>query len=191
MVPATFLFLTALYIFLVAKKWQILLAIPILYAAFYSYIGTKLIFIPFVIISIAYAYIFITKKKYLTQYVIVFCSSLILVLGFFYQLQQAPGKSRLNEIFLPTNPSIEKQVNYLRKQSLSSPINSLTTNKITVYGRILGINTFNTLSPVYLFLTGDYFFSQGNHGLFYLVDSIFLLFFLFFNFVISCVLSII
>ncbi len=171
---ATFFFLLALYIFLKAKKWMILVSIPVLYAAFYSYIGTKLIFIPFVVISLLYSYFFVHKRRFAIQYASVFLASLLIVALLFFQLHSNPSNSRLNEIFLPTNEIISQQVNDLRKQSIPSPVLPLI-NKLTVYKDILTINTFTTLSPLYLFMTGDYFFSQQRHGLFYVIDALFLL----------------
>lgn len=173
-VAATFFFLLGFLILLKAKGWKILLAIPIFYAAFYAYIGTKLIFIPFVLVCILYTYFFVQKRKFATQYVIVFASCLLLVAIFFFQLKASPTSSRLNEIFLPNNEIISQKVDYLRKTSLNSPLMPLT-NKLTVYKDLLLVNTLTTLSPLYLFMTGDYFFSQQRHGLFYVIDSFFLL----------------
>lgn len=171
---ATFFFLLALFIFLRAKKWMILVSIPVLYAAFYSYIGTKLIFLPYVAVCILYSYFFVHKKRFALQYLLVFLASVLIVALLFFQLKANPANSRLNEIFLPTHEVISQQVNDLRKQSIPSPLLPLT-NKLTVYKDILMVNTFTTLSPLYLFMTGDYFFSQQRHGLFYVIDAIFLL----------------
>jgi hypothetical protein len=101
-------------------------------------------------------------------------TSVLIVAVLFFQLKSNPSNSRLNEIFLPTNQIIAEQVNSLRKQSIDSPVLPLI-NKLTVYKDILLVNTFTTLSPLYLFMTGDYFFSQQRHGLFYAVDALFLL----------------
>ncbi len=171
---AVFFFLLALFLFLRVKNWTILTSIPILYAAFYSYIGTKLIFIPFVLICIIYSYFFVQKRRFAIQYLIVFLASLLIVAVLFFQLRSDPSNSRLNEIFLPTNEIITQQVDSLRAQSIPSPLLPLI-NKLTVYKDILIVNTFTTLSPLYLFMTGDYFFSQQRHGLFYVIDALFLL----------------
>jgi len=77
-VPATLFFLMGIYILLKAKGWKILWSIPVLYLAFYSYIATKLIFLPLIAIVILYCY-FANKKQFLKQYTIVFGLSILIV----------------------------------------------------------------------------------------------------------------
>lgn len=169
LVPATFFYMVALYLFLKAKKWAILLTIPFLVLAFYSYIGTKLTLVPFVLTASIFAYFFINKRKFLLQYCIVIAAAVLLSGFFFMQISRSDG-SRVGELLLPTNAEIQKQVNDVRRLSLPSPLLSVQTNKLTVYARVLTLNAFNSLSPTYLFLNGDYFFSQQRHGLFYFID---------------------
>jgi len=171
---ATFFFLLGLLVLLKYKKWQILISIPIFYAAFYSYIGTKLIFIPFILICLLYTYFFVNKRQFIAQYSIVFLSAILLVGFFFFQITSDPTSSRLNEIFLPNNEFIPQHVDILRKESIPSALTPLA-NKLTVYKDLVLVNTANTLSPLYLFMTGDYFYSQQRQGLFYMIDALFLL----------------
>jgi len=171
--PATLFFLCTFYILLVTKKWRILLAIPFALLAFYSYIGTKLLFLPFMFISISYAYLYVSKKKYLKQYFLVFIFCVFLT-GFFLLALRQYDVSRAAEIILPNNPEITKQTILLREAAMQSPITYLFDNKISVYLSVLIKNVFNAFSPVYLFVSASYFFMTGGHGLFYYIDSIFL-----------------
>jgi 4-amino-4-deoxy-L-arabinose transferase-like glycosyltransferase len=180
-VPAVFFFLLALYLLLVFKNWKILLSIPILFLAFYSYIGTKIIFLPFVLITGLYAYFFVSKRKKLIWYLLVFLSSLFLVILFAFAIKNNPTFSRGGEIFLPNNPVVAAQVNNLKKVAIQAPFASFFDNKLSVYCQILFTKFSNSLSPTYLFLTGDYFYNVG-YGFFYFIDAFFLLLGLFFAF---------
>jgi len=166
-------FLGILYLLLVTKGWRILLTIPIAFLAFYSYIGTKLIFVPFMFLSILYAYLYVNKRKYLKQYAMLFVLSLLLTLFFVFQIKQIPG-ARTSEILTPNNPRIIKQVNDMRATTIQNPLMTFSENKYYVYLTILAKNTFNALSPYYLFAGGDYFYLIGLHGIFYYVDVVFL-----------------
>jgi 4-amino-4-deoxy-L-arabinose transferase-like glycosyltransferase len=168
----SFFFLLALYIILKAKGNKILVSIPVLFLAFYSYIGTKLSFIPFVFVAIVFAFFVVNKKKYLKQYIIVFLSCLLLV-GFF--LISTSKGLRLGEIFLPTDSSLAQQVDNVRKASIQTPLNSIFENKFTMYGRILFTKLFKSTASDYLFVTGDNFFSVARNGMFYILDAFFIL----------------
>jgi 4-amino-4-deoxy-L-arabinose transferase-like glycosyltransferase len=171
---AMFFYGLALYILLKAKNWQILWSIPVLYLAFYSYIATKLIFIPFVLITLIYCYFVANKRKFLKQYLIVFGLVLLLVIFYVFTLKSSPD-SRLGEIFLPNSSSLTDPVDAIRNVTMSSPLKNVFENKITEYVNVLVTKTFNTTSFSYLFLTGDSFFSLYRNGLFYILDFVFLL----------------
>jgi hypothetical protein len=170
--PATLFFLCVFYILLITKGWKILLTIPFALLAFYSYIGTKLIFLPFMFLSIAYAYLYINKRRYLKQYSLLFAFSCILTL--FFLLQIGHGTSRISEVIMPNSIAITQQVNEARKTTLQNPLKDIFENKILTYLTLLTKNTVNVFSPSYLFVNADYFFLNGEHGLFYYIDAIFL-----------------
>ncbi len=175
MTPATFFYLAGFYVLLIAKKWKILFSLPLFFLAFYSYIGTKIVLIPFLFVSIFYCYFVINKRKYLLQYCVLLGVSMLFVLLYALQLMTHPDHSRLGDIFLPTHPSLPDQVNEVRKLSLQSPFTSLFENKYTLYLRMITSQFLNIFNPLYLFVQGDTFFSQYRHGLFYLLDAVFLL----------------
>lgn len=166
-------FLGIIYILLVAKGWKILLTIPIALLAFYSYIGTKLIFLPFMLLVILYVYFYVNKKKYFKQYLMVFLFALFLTGFFFFQFKQQ-NSVRSSDLIMPNSPVIASAVDNARKNTISSPLMSTMQNKYTVYFSVLTKNAFNAFSPTYLFVSGDYFFMVGEHGIFYWIDAIFL-----------------
>lgn len=173
MVTATFFYLCAFYIMLATKGWKILLAFPLLVLAFYSYIATKLIFLPLIILWSIFCYFTIHKKQFLKFHLILITLSIIFV-GFFLLQLHTSNQSRISEILTPSYPAIASQVDEMRKVTIPSPLLTPFENKISIFTGIILKNTFDTLSLNYLFLYGDYFFSLGKHGIMYLLDPLFL-----------------
>lgn len=172
-VPAMLFYFISFYIMLKAKGWQVLIAFPFLALAFYSYIATKLIFIPFVFVILVYLY-FNGNKKYLKQYLVLFGLCLIFVIFYFASLKLNPSTARLGEILTPNSVGISNQVNEIRKDSIVNPLSNILTNKYTVLGNIIATKTLKTFSFDFLFVNGDEFFSIYRHGLFYYIDSLFI-----------------
>lgn len=171
--PAICLFLCVLYILLITKGWKILLSLPFALLLFYSYIGTKLIFIPIILIIAGYAFLYVNKKQYFKQYAVLILFSFVLTFFFLFQISKF-DESRISEIISPNNPAIIKQVNEARKNTISNPFSNIYENKLIVYGSILVKNTLNIFSPVYLFVNADNFFLTSGHGLFYYLDLLFI-----------------
>lgn len=174
-VPSGLFFLMSLYVLLIVKGRKILWSIPILAFAFYAYVGTKLIFFPFVLISVLYSYFYVNNKKYRKEYLIVLVFSLALVLFFVLSLKLNPASSRIGEIASISDPTISSEVDAMRKASIQSSFMNLFVNKTTVFTGILLTKFFKSLSFDYLFVTGDQFFSVWRHGLFYALDFVFLI----------------
>lgn len=171
--PATLFFLVGLYVLLKAKGWRIVTSLIFFFAAFYSYIGTKLIFFPFVLLACFYAYTFINQKKYLKQYLVVLLASFALVLFFVFSIGHS--SSRLGEILSPNDPAIASQVDAIRKASIQTPLTDIFENKYTMFSRIVLTKFFKSFAADYLFVNGDTFFSIYRNGLFYVLDAFFLL----------------
>ena len=167
---ALFFFLSILYSLLIVKGWKILLVFPLALLAFYSYIGTKLIFLPFMLLVIIYAY-FLNNKKYLKQYVLLFLLCALFLTFFIFRIG---GGGRTSEIVTPNSTQIVQKVDELRKTTIRTPIMNLYENKYFVYSEVLTKNLFNVFSPYYLFAGGDYFYILGIHGILYYVDFLFL-----------------
>lgn len=172
--PAVFFYLLSFYLLLVLKNWKILFVAPILLLAFYSYIGTKLAFLPFVALSLAFVYFYQGKKKFKKQYLFLLGFSIFLVVSFIFLLKANSSSSRMSEILTPFSPLVNESVMANRKASIPSPVLTLVENKITVFTKIISAKTANVFSFGYLFFHGDNFFSLYNHGLFYPLDLIFL-----------------
>ncbi len=175
MTPAILFFMLCLYSLLSARGKWLLHVIPLSMLAFYSYIGTKIILLPFLLIVCLYA-IFVQKRKQDLRYFLIILASLSLfVLFYLSMLHTSSSVSRLNEIVTPNNPEFATRVNALRHQSVSSPLTPFFVNKYSLFGETLITKFFLDLSPSFLFLSGDSFFGLWRQGLFYMVDFFFLL----------------
>lgn len=170
--PATFFYLLALYMLITCKKWKLLFSVIPLTLAFYSYIGTKLIFVPFVFLAILLGF-HIQKRQYIKQYVLIGTYSLLFVLGFFILLKTSPT-SRISELVLPNSPIIVSQVNDIRKNSVQFLMRPFMANRYTVYVQTLLSKLFRIFSPTYLFVEGDQFFLPGRQSFFYFIDALLL-----------------
>jgi 4-amino-4-deoxy-L-arabinose transferase-like glycosyltransferase len=173
--PATFFFLSALLGIIYFRGKYLLLSIPILALAFYSYIGTKVFFLPFVLISSWYSYYVVNKKKYKTEFIVIILFSLLLTAFFAFSIFLKQGENRTSDLILPNSSQISIQVDEIRRLTINNPFTGIFENKMGQYGRILVTKVFKTLSFDYLFVSGDQFFSITRHGLFYILDFVFLL----------------
>lgn len=182
---AIFFFLLAFYMFLILKGRKILFTIPILFLAFYSYVGTKVSFLPFVFVIVLFSYFFVNKKKYLREYFIVIASCFALVLFFALAVFTTSGPTRAGDLISFNSPTLANQVDEVRKASIINPLTSLLENKITIFLVLVFTKFFKSISFDYLFLTGDQFFSLFRHGFFYILDALFLVFGLVFSYALS------
>jgi 4-amino-4-deoxy-L-arabinose transferase-like glycosyltransferase len=170
--PATFFYLLALFILLTQKSKKILWAVIPLLLGFYSYIATKVVFLPFVFSGSLLSFVK-NKKQYGKELLLVCLFALVVVGVFFVRIKTNPDVTRLGDIFLPSSPIVANQVNEARKASIQSPLLSLTVNKYTVYGQIAVDKLFRILSPSYLFVEGDQFFLPVKQSFFYPIDAVF------------------
>jgi len=171
---ATFFYLFAFFALLKLKGWKILLALPIFLCAFYVYIGTKVLFIPFLLLCVACGYFYINKRKYAKQYGILLGILFIFFTGYFVILHATPT-NRLGELLTPNSKEIIAQVNSIRHTSLPSAFTSFVVNKYTIYLRTVTNSLFLIFSSDFLVSYGDNFFRLYNHGVMYFVDIVFLL----------------
>ncbi len=172
--PATFFYILALWVLLSAKSWNILWSFIPLALAFYSYIGTKLIFIPFVILTVALTYRN-GKHNSFKPYGVLILSCTVLTAGYLLLLKASPAGGRIAELLLPSSPVVASHVNEIRKSFIQSPLLSLFVNKYTVYTQILFTKLFRIFSPSYMFLEGDQFFLPARQSFFYYADFLFII----------------
>lgn len=170
--PAMFFYFLGGYALLKLRGWKILYTLPIFLLAFYSYIGTKIILFPLLLVLCSYKYFSLKETKDKTPYVVLFGGVFLFLLFYFLSITHTPGSSRLGEILLPTNSSLATRVDELRKSTINTPLLSLFINKYSLYVSTVSQNFGNIFSFSYLFLHGDSFFGLWQQGLFYLIDSV-------------------
>jgi len=170
-------YLLAFYLIIIFRGWKILLAFPFLFLAFYSYIGTKIVIVPFVLIACFFSWWVINKKKFLKQYLILILLSLLLFSGFLISLQHQPSGVRTKELLSPFHPSIAHMVDEEQKTSVDSPLTRIFNNKLVVFSKLFVEKYLGIFSTSFLFLFGEgqMFFSIWKHGMFYYLDFVFLL----------------
>lgn len=172
--PATFFFLLGTYLMLSTRPLVIVGSSIGFLLAFYSYIGTKLIFLPFILMFVWY--LTRTHGKLWKPYLTVAGIATVITLLFTAMTFLSPSSGgRTSEFFLPSDPTIAPIVDTLRKETMDFPFKSLFINKLTVYKWQAATKFFNIFSATYLFLQGDQFYSLWRHGFFYAIDIIFML----------------
>lgn len=184
LVPALFFFLSSLLLLLYAKGAKTLFVIPVLMLSFYSYIGTKVFFLPFIFTTIWYVYTTEEYKKSKKYYIFILLFSVLFTLFYASLLFISNQENRSTDLFTPFSPKLGEQVDSIRRLSIANPLLTFFENKPVLYLKIIIEKFLNTLSFNYLFSTGDLFFSVPRHGVFYVLDLPFLflgMIFLFFK----------
>ncbi len=169
---ATFFYLLSMYIILTFRSWKILWSLIPLFLAFYSYIGTKFIFIPFVVVAVYLAYK-TNNHRFQKIYAALIIVCMLFVTGYMF-LQFSTGGSRISELIFPYSPVVGTEVDALRKSSVQTPFLPIFVNKYTVYIQMITTKLFRIFSPSYLFVEGDQFFLPVKQGFFYILDILFI-----------------
>lgn len=170
-------YMLALAILLHSRGWKILLSFIPLFLAFYSYIGTKIIFIPFAIFTIFFSWFIQNNKKFTRYYFLLTIACILLFSFFLLSLNSGNVGKRLSEIISPSSQTIADEVNFERKLAVNSPIIQLTINKYSVFAKTFVTKYLGIFSPQYQFISGDgdMHLSLWVHGYFYYLDFAFLL----------------
>ncbi len=174
---AIFFYLLAFLMLLYAKNWKILLVFIPLFFGFYSYIATKVIFIPFTLLIVSFSWLIWNKKKFSKQYLVLLLLCLALFIFFLTSLKFNSTKERLSEISTPNDPKYAKTVDTERQLSMKSPLRDVFSNKVVVFGKDSIDKYLKVFSTEFLFLKGEgtSTLSLGNHGYFYYLDFIFII----------------
>lgn len=172
---AIFFFVLSLYLLSILKNWRILIAFIPLALGFYSYIATKVIFIPFVFISLVYFYS--KNRNFLKPYLTLFLICLLVTIRYLFLIKSQPS-TRLGELLTPFSTQTSSWVNYQRSQLIPSPLTPVFSNKITLYLDHFINKYLTNFSPQVLFLNGDstIHVSLWQHGYFYFFDFFLILF---------------
>lgn len=173
---AVYFYIAAFYVLLVSKGYKILFSFPFFAIAFFSYIGTKILYVPFIAITIFYSW-WINKKKYYKQFIILSILCLIPLVYFLISIKTHRVVLRTGDIVSLNSQSIVNTVDRARRATIQHPFSNIFVNKGTIGGEELLNNYLGVFSTSYLFLYGENspFISLWYHGIFYYIDAIFLL----------------
>ena len=175
MVPAVCFYLWAMYLTMVRRGKILLWSLPLYMLAFYSYIGTKIILLPIILVMSLYVIKEFPDRQNKKKIGILLCIITIFLGLFIYSLFVTRSPTRLSEIISLSDPVITQTVDTFRKSSIRSSLVDVYVNKYTVMLSIISTKLLRSLSLNYLFVYGDNFFSLYTHGLFYFIDAFFLL----------------
>jgi 4-amino-4-deoxy-L-arabinose transferase-like glycosyltransferase len=165
-----------LLLLLYAESWYIVFLFGFYILSFYSYIGTKLILPFFSAFSIFY--VWLKHNKRWTQYYLLLLLGIITSFSLYLiYLPNNIDNRRMNELLSPATTKIVNSVNFYRKQAIQTPLASVFINKYLETGSIFMQQYVNAFSPEFLFIKGEGSsrYSLWFHGLFYLIDIVFLL----------------
>lgn len=173
---AVLFYLIAVYTLLKTHSWKILLSFPFLFLGFFSYLGTKLIFLPLVFVVCFFHYFYDEQKNSKKPYVVLILLSVLLVFCYVLSLKHQPAGIRMNDLLFGTD-KIAQDVNMERRLSLPNSLIVFFSNKATVLLKTFISNYLGAFSIKLLFLFGEErgAFSIWTHGLFYYIDLIFIL----------------
>lgn len=171
------LYLFAFLCMLRLRGAQILLSLIPLFFAFYGYIGTKLILIPFVFVSAGYIWHYLRGRQD-TKWFILLCLGTMVIFGhFLLSVQSSTANLRMNQLYTPFDATVAQEVDTERRLTLASPLTKLFANKPVVYLKNVVIKYLGAFSPAILFTNGEGVatFALWEHGLFYPLDALFLI----------------
>lgn len=159
------------------REAKILLTLVPLFIAFYGYIGTKLLFLPYVFITGFYVWFFVRKRADTKWFVLLLLGALLIFGSFLIGVQSSTASLRMNQLFTPFDPKIAAEVDTERRLTLASPLTNIFANKPVVYAKTMITKFFGAFSPSILFTNeeGVATFALWEHGLFYPIDAVFLL----------------
>ena len=178
---STLFFFLSFYLVLKLKHWKILLAFPTCFLAFFTYHGSKVVFLPFIIIILAYKLWIHHKSKQFSYkpYIAFMTQSIVTVLYFVISLNYQAAGERTDEFFINENSSSSQTVDDDRRLSIPNQLTPLFINKYKYFIETFIQKYFQAFSPQYLFLFGDRTgvgaFSYWSHGLLYYLDAVFIL----------------
>ncbi len=174
---AILFYLIGLYLLLKNRSWRIILSFPFFFLAFFTYLGTKLILLPFSLTLCLFHYFWSGRKRSLKPYIILFLLTLFLVSGYVLTLKYQPGQGRMGDLLIFATGKAAQAVNDERRLTLPNSLMILFSNKALYSLKTFIANYLGAFSPKFLFLFGETrgAFSVWTHGLFYYLDLIFII----------------
>ncbi|MCL4200580.1 hypothetical protein KJZ67_04565 [Patescibacteria group bacterium] len=170
-------YLLAFLCLLKLRGSKILLTLIPLFLAFYDYIGTKLVFLPYVFITVTGVWLFIRKREDTKWFVLVLLGAILIFSQFVFRVQTTTASLRINQLFTPFDPTVAAEVDAQRRLTLDTPLTTIFANKPIVYLKTMVVKFFGAFSPGIIFTNGEGMasFALWEHGLFYPLDALFLL----------------
>ena len=168
-----FFFLLAIYLLLIKKNWRALISLPFFFLAFHSYVGTKLIFLPIVILTSFFAF---KIQKTITKSILIKISLITLTFFSFWLIgfKKSSISQKQSQFVFSQTDSIEliRQRNYF--WTIKTPLRPLLNHPILISSQIIIKNYLRHFSPEYLFVGGDPQpgYSFWIHGYFYFIDAL-------------------
>lgn len=146
-----FLFLTAIFVLLRARRLSVVLAgFFLLTLGLWSYYGALFFYLP-----LFFLFVFFKRSTLKTRGL--YLALILLVIGLLiYYLGTLPAVGRSGELLFQNLPDISAQVIFDRSYSTSSPlINQIFINKASVFFHRLAGNYLEAFNPRMLFVDGD------------------------------------
>lgn len=179
--PVALLFyLIGILMMLSLDKNKLILSYIFLILGFFSYHGAKPIFLPLIVIGTIYRIIFEEKKKISKKSGWLFIGLAILFIAIYLAIDlRLPGEAssgRYQDVLLLDRKFLASVVDDERRVSIFEPFSVIFSNKLTVAMKEFVKKYMSAFSPDTLFLSGDYraTYRFGDHGLFYIIDILFL-----------------
>lgn len=175
---AVFFYVLAFYVLLNTTGWKKLLAFIPLALGFYTYMAYKVTLIPYVLLISFFTWTQADHKKYLKQYMLLISLCLGISLLFLFNAYQRNNINRINEASFYSTTDMSSQVNLERRIAIKNPFSNIFSNKAVLATKFIIGKYIGAFSPNNLFVDSEKLlrFHIYNHGHFYYIDFIFLIF---------------
>jgi len=169
---ALLFFLLTFYLQSFACPKLIILSALTSFFAFNGYIGTKIIYLPFMLFCSYYSWRYVQRKKYPGHFVIVVLISLLITTSYILNLNTSITGNRRSELVYPSSVPIVLEATTAQNQSLATPFKNLFSNRYYIYLKTFIDKYLYNFSTDILFLDGDHTFmlSLWKMGYFYYID---------------------
>lgn len=153
-------------------------ALPFFLAGFLSYLGAKLLFLPIIIVTLAYKYVSEGRKRTERKHYLRFLLIAVFVfLLYFATLVYQPAGSRKSELIFFDRHFSAGLVNDERRSSINNPFQAIFSNKLSASLKYAVNNYLGAFSTNFLFINGEQrgAYSFWQHGPFYSLDFLLIL----------------
>lgn len=166
-------YLTGIYLTLRNRGWNMFWGLLFFVAGFLSYLGTKLVFLPFIFLVLIYKYFDMNtweerRRVWIYAGIAIFIFSL-----YVFSLRFQPVGSRTGELLFFNQGWAGSIVNDERLHSIQNPLLSVFSNKpVAIFKRFVSVY-LGAYSTDFLFLNGEtrWAYAFWKHGPFYIIDA--------------------